>query len=384
MLLDFSIYTPLYVSFMWALILFSTCKANRARFFLGIFMFAVGMIFLSHVIYYHHLNEIYLYFDLIFVFGSLSIFPIYHWYMKVLTFRSKIDFRDMKLLLPAFAMLAANLVVYLFMTKESRDLYVNDYLYGNGNWESASMLIKILLVLGYMLQIIYLVQIIFSFLKIRVFIADYNDNIANFYSNLEDKTLQWPKLILYSFVVTSIFTIITSFLGRSFFDKWPLILLFTCIVYSVFLFVLGYLGYMQNHSIVTLEQDSKIEIKISCENPNDKKTKSQLLTLFEKEQVFKQKDLKISDIALKLHTNRTYISTLINQEYDCSFNTFVNQYRVAEAKDLLRDENNNKLSIEHISTLAGFGSIDSFIRAFKTKEGITPGNFRRSAQHSET
>jgi AraC-like DNA-binding protein len=380
MVLDFSIYAPTYVSLTWALILLISSKANRARFFLGIFMLVVSMIFLSHVIYFYHLKEIYIYFDLIFIFGSLSIFPIYYWYIKLLTFRSKIDFEDMKLLIPAFVMLIATIFTYLFMPKELRDLYVNKYLYGNGNMEGAPILIKIQLLLCYLLQLIYFLQIIFSFLKVRIFITDYNENISNFYSNLEDKTLEWPKIILNSFIVTSVFSIFTSFAGRSFFDKWPIMLLIACIAYSVFLFFLGYLGYMQNHTIVILEQDTLI----LCENEtiqiNPKKIQIQLLKLFEKEQVFKNPDLKITDVAIKLYTNRTYISTLINTEYSCSFSTFVNQYRVEEAKKELQNEENDNFSLEHVSFLAGFGSLHSFIRVFKEITGTTPGRFREQHQ----
>jgi AraC-like DNA-binding protein len=384
MLLDLSIDAPLYVSLIWAFVLIISSRTNRARFFLGIFMLVVSMIFVSHVVYYHHFQKIYLYFDLVFVFGSLSIFPIYYWYIKQLTFLSKIDFNDLKHFIPAVIMLVATVVTYLFMSKESRTLYVNDYLYGSGKWESASALIKIQLLLGYMLQIIYFLQIVFYYLKIRVFINNYNDNIANFYSNLEGRTLQWAKLILYSFVIASVFTCITSFLGRSFFDKCPLILLITCIVYSLFLFALGFLGYMQNHTVVSLEQDSINEPEMVNETSNDEKIKSQLLHLFDKEKEFTHPNLKILEVSEKLHTNRTYISALINQEHGCSFSTFVNRYRVDEAKRILLNKHNNKLTLDQISELVGFGSIDSFIRVFKEIENTTPGNFRKSAQHSKT
>lgn len=377
MLVDLSIYTPTYISLTWALILLISSRANRARFFLGVFMFVVAMIFLSHVIYYHHLKEIYLYFDLIFIFGSLSIFPIYYWYIKLLTFRSKIDLKDLKHLIPAFVMLAATIVTYLFMSKGLRELYVNNYLYGNGTIRSAPTLIKIQLFLSYALQAIYFFQIIFSFMKIRIFIADYNENIANFYSNLENRTLEWPRIILNSFVATSIFTIITNFLGRSFFDKWPFILLITCIAYSIFLFVLGYLGYLQNHDIATIEQDD-VDIPEIIENQNNKKIKIQLQKLFEKEKIYKNPDLKISDIAVQLNSNRTYISTFINEEYSCSFSTFVNKYRLEEAKKMLHNEDCNKFCLEHISSHAGFGSLHSFIRVFKEIEGTTPGRFRET------
>jgi len=380
MLVDFALLTPMYVSLIWSLILLISSRANRARLFLGIFMLVVSMIFLSHLIYYHHFKAIYLHFDLIFIFGSLSIFPIYHWYMKILTFRSKIDFRDMKLLIPAFALLAATSVTYLLMTHGLKHYYINEYLYGNGPWQGAPVLIKTQLVLCYTLQLVYFIQIIYFFLKIRVFITNYNENIANFYSNLEDKTLEWPKIILYTFVVTSIFSMVTNFLGRSFFDKYPIFLLLTGIGYSLFLFVLGYLGYMQNHSVVMLEEETVTVPGNKIENPTNKKLKSQLLRIFEKEKIYTNKELKISDIATKLHTNRTFLSTFINTEYGCSFNTFVNQYRVEEAKKMLTNDENSSFSLDYIAAQVGFGSLHSFIRVFKDNTNTTPGRFREQTQ----
>jgi AraC-like DNA-binding protein len=376
MLPHLSIEIPTYVSLIWALILLISSRANRARFVLGIFMSAVFMIFLSHVIYFNHWKEIYIYFDLMFIFGSLSIFPIYYWYIKLLTFQSKISYNDLKHLAPAAFMLIATLVTYLLMSKPMRDLYVNDFLYGNGSMEGAPTLIKIQLSLCYILQVIYFLQVIFSFVKVRSHITKYNEHIANFYSNLDNKTLEWHKLIFYSFFVSSIFTIFTNFMGRSFFDKWPIMLFLACIAYSVFLFGLGYLGYLQNHSIELFEKDIQLVPEIDAKAASDSKIKIQLLQLFEKEQMFKQTDLKITDVASRLHTNRTYISTFINNEFACSFSTFVNQYRIEEAKKILINELCNNLCLEHISAQVGFGSLHSFIRVFKEIAGTTPGRYR--------
>ena len=339
-------------------------------------MFDVALIFLSHVVYYHHLKQIYIYFDLIFIFGSLSIFPAYYWYMKVLTFQSKIDFKDLSLLLPALGISVATIIVYSLMATETRELYVNYYLYDMATWNSATLLIKIQLSLCYLLQITYFIQILFSFNKINNFIKNYNSNIENYYSNLENKTLEWPKYILYSFVITSIFTIITSFLGRSFFDKYPIILLLTGIGYSIFLFVLGYLGNLQNHTINTLEDDEATSPEIEQDNPNKIKFMLQLQRLFEDEYIYKNPDLKISDIASRLNTNRTYVSIFINREYGCSFSMFVNKYRIEEAKKALLNVDCKNLCLEHISTMVGFGSLHSLIRVFKEIENITPGRYR--------
>lgn len=387
MLLDFSIFTPLYVSLTWAFILILSSKANRARSVLGIFMLVVATIFLSHVVYFHRLKHIYLHFDLMFVFGSLCIFPTYYLYIKLLTYKSRIEWNEIKHFLPAIGMLVAVSITYLLMSSEHKELYIKNYLYGIGKLKDAPFIIQVQLALGYLLQILYLAQIVLSFFKIRKFVANYNERISNFYSNLEDKTLEWPKMILYSFAVSSVFTIITNFLGRAFFDKSPLVLFITCIAYSTLLFVLGYLGYMQNHTVKNFEEDNNIEPQKESVNESEKtsrrKLKSQIQKLFEKEEIYKNPELKISDIACKLNTNRTYISSFINIEYGCSFSTFVNRYRIIAAKELLSDKIYRTYSLEHISTLVGFGSLHSFIRAFKDIADTTPGKYRGNKMTSQ-
>lgn len=379
MFLDFSIFTPTYISLTWAFILVLSSRGNRARIFLGIFMLAVAMVFLSHVVYFHRLKDIYLYFDLLFVFGSLSIFPTYYWYIKLLTVKSQFDYRELKHLIPAFFMLICVSITYLLMPDELRKTYVYIYLYGIGKMSNAPLLIKVQVVFTYVLQILYFLQIVFSYIKIRKYMAEYNHKISNFYSNLENKTLEWPKIILYSFSVSSVFTIITNFLGRSYFDKSPAVLFVTCITYGALIFVLGYLGYLQNHTVKDLELDAEVEPTTQIETPTKKKTKRELQNLFEKDQVFKNSELKIIDIALRLNTNRTYISNFINQEYGCSFSTLVNQYRIEAAKTLLRCPKNKNFSLEHISSQVGFGSLHSFIRVFKEMEDTTPGKYREEA-----
>ena len=385
MFLDFSIYTPTYISLTWALILILSSRENRARYMLGLFMLAVAMIFISHVVYFHRLKSSFVPFDLLFVFGSLSIFPLYYLYIKLLTVKSQINYSDLKHFIPAVVMLLAVALVYMLMTPELRKLYVYNYLYGIGTLKNAPLLIQIQSGLLYLLQILYFLQILLSYVKIKKYVSEYNEQIANFYSNLENKTLEWPKIILYTFAISSVFTIITNFLGRSFFDKSPVLLLITCASYGLFLFVLGYLGYLQNHTVKNFETDSTAFSE--CENTSfsnpvliatsaNKKFKAQLRKLFEEDNIYKNPELKISDVAEKLKSNRSYISAFINSEYGCSFSTFVNRYRVEAAETALTDTENNNFSLEHIASLVGFGSLHSFIRVFKEIKGTTPGKFR--------
>lgn len=385
MLLDFSIYTPTYISLTWALILILSSRANKARYMLGMFMLGVAMIFISHVVYFHRLKNSFVPFDLLFVFGSLSIFPLYYLYIKLLTVKSQMDYSDLKHFIPAAVMLNAVALVYMLMTPEMRKLYVYNYLYGIGTFKNAPILIQVQIRLQYILQFLFFIQIFLSYIKIKSYVSEYNVRIANFYSNLENKTLEWPKIILDTFAVSSVFTIITNFLGRSFFDKSPAMLLVACISYGVFIFVLGYLGYLQNHTVKNFETD--IIAFSECENTAfsnpvliaisaNKRFEAQLQKLFEEDKIYKNPELKISEVTCKLKSNRSYISAFINCEYGCSFSSYVNRYRLEEAMAILTDPKNNNLSLEHIASIVGFGSLHTFIRVFKETKGITPGKFR--------
>ncbi|MBN2815023.1 MAG: AraC family transcriptional regulator, partial [Bacteroidales bacterium] len=76
-----------------------------------------------------------------------------------------------------------------------------------------------------------------------------------------------------------------------------------------------------------------------------------------------------------LNTNRTYISNLINDETGCNFNTWVNRYRIEHALEIMNRHGSNLLVTEYIAHESGFGSPSSFIRAFKTHTGLTPGKY---------
>ena len=58
-----------------------------------------------------------------------------------------------------------------------------------------------------------------------------------------------------------------------------------------------------------------------------------------------------------------------------NFVSFVNSYRIAEAKKLLLDPNKYNLTIEAIGNESGFKSKSAFNGAFKKITGMTPSAF---------
>jgi AraC-like DNA-binding protein len=225
-------------------------------------------------------------------------------------------------------------------------------------------------------RIVFIVQVLFFLVKGQKLIKLYNKQIANFYSNLESRSILWINYILYSLLITAILSIVFNILGRSFFMESPFFLLIPSLIFSVLLFFIGFLGYMQNHTVVDLEIEVMQSETTTLKNYNTGKLNEKLLDLFVNEAIYKNTDLKITHLSEKLRTNRTYISKHINTEFSCTFNDFVNRYRIEEAKRLLAEDSSKNYSLNYISEKSGFGSMGSFMRVFRDFEGITPGQFR--------
>ena len=109
--------------------------------------------------------------------------------------------------------------------------------------------------------------------------------------------------------------------------------------------------------------------------------KNAISQMMEKEKVYLEKDLTVRELAAKLETNYSYVSQIINQDFNQNFSNFINEYRIKEARRLLVNVATNKYSMEYISESVGFKSLSSFNRAFKKFTGVPPTSFVNT--HSE-
>lgn len=130
------------------------------------------------------------------------------------------------------------------------------------------------------------------------------------------------------------------------------------------------------------EQTIALENSPPAENTNTqlqtaRKTelKTQLTTLFEVEKVYLKSTLTLNEVVQMLGTNRTYISNLVNNEFNLSFYQFVNKYRIGETIRIFSE--NPTLPHNEIAEKVGFNSMSSFIIAFKLHQQCTPKEWKR-------
>ena len=99
-----------------------------------------------------------------------------------------------------------------------------------------------------------------------------------------------------------------------------------------------------------------------------------LLTRFQalilNDQLFLQPSLSLGDIAEKLHTNKTYVSKLVNNTYNMSFPELLNILRIDYAEQYILNHPEAKQA--EIAQACGFLSASSFNNMFKKVTGLTP------------
>ena len=88
------------------------------------------------------------------------------------------------------------------------------------------------------------------------------------------------------------------------------------------------------------------------------------------EQLFLQPSLTLSDVADRLHTNKTYVSKLVNNTYNIGFPELLNTLRVDYAEQYLL--NHRDARQEEVAKACGFLSASSFNKIFKKITGVTP------------
>lgn len=122
-----------------------------------------------------------------------------------------------------------------------------------------------------------------------------------------------------------------------------------------------------------ISQEPQEEV-INSSNWN--KLESDLIRVMDQERPYLASDLTIFDLSKSVGTNSKYLSKVINQHIGKNFSTFINDYRLEEAKRLLASKEGNTFTIEAIAQMSGFKSKSVFNAYFKKKYQMTPSKYR--------
>ncbi|MCB9307313.1 MAG: helix-turn-helix domain-containing protein [Lewinellaceae bacterium] len=100
--------------------------------------------------------------------------------------------------------------------------------------------------------------------------------------------------------------------------------------------------------------------------------------LMDGEKIYRNPELKLTDLATQLDLSPHYLSQLLNIHVGETFYDYINRRRVEDFKESLADPDKKHMSLLGLAYDAGFNSKASFYNAFKKYTGMTPTEFRQA------
>ncbi len=105
-----------------------------------------------------------------------------------------------------------------------------------------------------------------------------------------------------------------------------------------------------------------------------------VLSRIKEDRLFLRKSFKLSELSESIQESEKLVSKSINRNTHLNFNTFINNYRVEHAKEMISSGKYDHYTIEAIADESGFSNKVSFYQAFKSNQGISPTEFKAQKQ----
>lgn len=302
-------------------------------------------------------------------------------------------------LLPGLLISTAVTLLYILMGDAQATAYIRELVESGGRLqEHKGWVYEIHYFLNtWVYQVFGVIQIIGVMSYATVQLYRYKNRLNNFFSNVEDKLLKHHWAVLRGIYCLFVYAVFIYVGGYALYIRYSPFVLFLYVVLAGILYYISYhvgnAGYTAESFAKEVERadeelgnvervrDERGENEFASEydlsgemQPGDlQKSYSKILPEFirviEEDQIFLQKNLRITDIARLVNSNRTYISQLLREEYQCGFSDFINGKRVEYAMELVR--NHPEFKHERIAGECGFAYPSGFSKAFKQHTGMT-------------
>jgi len=364
--------SPVYVSLFWFISLQSNKKnlSVPAR-FLSFFMLIVAICFFGQYLFFAPYPDIFPFWEpALAYFGSIA-FPIYYIYFRLLTIDEKFSLRRHAKYLVVPILIATVYTVGIFLTpfEQYKAWLYNDTLFPD------SPPIQFLSVMRKIVKLTFVVLLVVTFILNQRLLKKYAHKAEQYYSNIEDGRYNNAQLLNLFLVFISVSSFIAHIVGRKLLLPSEIIIDSVWMIFALSMYGIGYMGFTQKAINPTFEENVGIQPEVTAETNEEALNLSQQLILkklvdaFEKDKIFLNSNLNIMDVVQLVGTNRSYISSIINKQYNQNFCAFVNSFRMREVEKMFVA--NPAISNEQLAEKCGFGSFNSMKRTIESCSGIS-------------
>ena len=366
---------PMFACGFWAVLIGCTLYfdgRNRGYLMLLLFMVTASLLYAGHCAFLNHFYSDMPVLDSLYSFANLAVYPLFYVYIVSMTSPESQLRHTWLYFIPSAVIGIMVSVIYIMMSPQELDSFVRIISY-NEDFGSGTGLCKMMGYTRLAAKAVFAIEVVAVLIAGSLKITAYNKSIEAYYADTEGKKLTAFQWYMYLFTACSLASIIFNFIGRSRFDSSAWMMAIPSLLFSSLLFGLGFIGFRQSFTIDHFEQEESADEIIPESAPASKQEKPLIERIEEvvtKRQLYLRHNLKISDVAAELCTNRLYVSTAINEEMGISFSDYINRKRVNYAIHLMSI--NPQLTIYEIADLSGFSSDKSFYRNFKNITGKSP------------
>ena len=370
---------PMFACGFWAVLIGCTLYfdgRNRGYLMLLLFMVMASLLYAGHCAFLNHFYSDMPVLDSLYSFANLAVYPLFYVYIVSMTSPESQLRHTWLYFIPSAVIGIMVSAIYIMMPPQELDSFVRIISY-NEDFGSGTGLCKIMGYTRLAAKAVFAIEVVAVLIAGSRKIFAYNKSIEDYYADTEGKKLTAFQWYMYLFTACSFASFIFNFIGRSRFDSSAWMMAIPSLLFSSLLFGLGFIGFRQSFTIDHFEQEESADEIIPESAPASKQEKPLIERIEEvvtKRQLYLRHNLKISDVAAELCTNRLYVSTAINEEMGISFSDYINRKRVNYAIHLMRT--NPQMTIYEIADLSGFSSDKSFYRNFKNITGKSPKEIR--------
>ena len=222
-----------------------------------------------------------------------------------------------------------------------------------------------------------LIRVIYA-IACFVLINRYGIRLQDKHSNMEKAHISWLRALVMGFMVVMSFELILS--ASKIFTHYHLIYFYMGLTryYTTFLLVnllvftsIRFFGMFEQVNEEELPKKPIDDFSINSEESEsiDKRIKQG--------QLYMDPDITLDSLADTLEIMPRDLSMIINRHFGANFYTFINSYRIEEAKKMLKDQAMKNITITEIYLAVGFNSKSVFYTFFKKLEGVTPTKYRQ-------
>lgn len=370
---------PLLIPVLVALVLsfrllFFSEKKEKAFRILGAYLLLLTLVLSATLLQYQknffpQINSLIPIYTVLFYGALLSLAPTVYFYIASLT--DKINrYSRIEKIIPHYTipilLFIINLLAYLPESIEANPT------------EGTSSLVKNITHYSNFIGLLYLfpgLSFYYVFKSVLVYI-NHKNKIKEVFSYEEGVNLKWMLIFLFGFVFYVICFIALEPDASPYFVYVPM--------FMYFLFI-GFMGKKQKkvsiHEAIIESGYSSAEKDLEVSVIDDEKRhqlKEKIINYCKEKEPYLDSQLTVYQLAKMIGTNSTYLSSILNTDFQMNFTSFINSHRIEKAKVLLNEPSTNAYTIEAIGQMAGFKSKSAFNRWFKDFTGETPSAYKKN------